>query len=169
MQRSMPMRSGSNTARAACVTAWIALRTWPNHLCPCGHQRIRNTLYTGSSWGCSLKFIYSHRLQVCDRGTTATDGWNFCWAADILIWGISHYFSAFHFHVQSPAYLCPDPYLSPVSYHIPSPSSTEASVFKLIPLHSALCGEHFIVMGQYLGPWFYKEDVFPGVKVVWCY
>lgn len=61
MQRSMPMRSGSNTARAACVTAWIALRTWPNHLCPCWHQRIRNTLYTGSSWGCSLKFICSHR------------------------------------------------------------------------------------------------------------
>lgn len=82
----------------------------------------------------------------------ATDSWNFCWAADILTWGISHYFSAFHFHVQSSAYLCPDPCLSPVSYHIPSPSSTEASVFRLIPLHSALHGEHFIFTGQYLSP-----------------
>lgn len=69
----------------------------------------------------------------------------------MLVWGISRYLGAFHFHVQSSAYLCPDPCLSPVSYHIPSSSFTEASVFKLIPLHSALHREHFIVLGQYLG------------------
>lgn len=32
-QRHVPMRAVSKTARAVCVTAWIAIRTSPNHLC----------------------------------------------------------------------------------------------------------------------------------------
>lgn len=73
---------------------------------------------------------------------------------------VSHYFRAFLFHIQSSAYLCPDPCFSLSSYHIPSLFSTKGSVLKLIPSHSAFHGEHFIVMGQYLGPLVLRRGCF---------
>lgn len=151
-QRPKPTWAVSKTARAVCMTAWTAIRTGPNHLCLVGISISETHFIQAVTLAAPQVHLLTQGLQVCDRSTTATDCWNFCWAADILFWGISRYFGAFYFHVQNSAYLCLDPYLSPVSYLILSPSSTEASVFKLIPSHSALHREHFIVMGQYLGP-----------------
>lgn len=155
---ALPTQSESRTARAVSVTTWITIRTRRSHLC---HAGISEMHFVPAVARAAPFSSSAHTgAPTLWQGHNRRRWLKFCWAAEILVWGISHYSSAFLFHIQSSAYLCPDPCFSPRSYHIPSLFSTKTSVFKLIPSHSALHGEHFIVTGQYLGPLILQRGCF---------
>lgn len=152
IQRPIPTRAGSKTVTAASFRAWTAVRTCPKlcALLPSACQK-HSSMKAVAGTAASSSLVHSGALSLW-QGHNGLRQLKF-----LLSCRYSHLrditlLQCFPFSRSNSAYLCPDPYLNPVSYHIPSLSSTEASVFRLIPLHSALHGEHFIFIGQYLGP-----------------